>query len=123
MKKGFFAGLVFMLLASVALAFGPAAQTTDKMKLPTAVPTKTTCVSVAKGRATQATVDMKGKMFFNWKADDGAGTGVAMKRSFDTEAGYMASTGENNVPVAPARKLVVFTRYTGATSINLCHEE
>jgi len=118
----FFACLLLIILATVAFGFGPSPKSSDGTRLLSGVPSKTTCVTVIKGRATSASFPLTA-MYLNWSADDGTGTAVKMKRSFDTESGFMPSAGEYNLPSASNRKKVVFTRYTGATAINLCYEQ
>lgn len=125
MKKALIFSLICLLsiaLAISAFGFGPSPQAADGTRLQESLPTKTTCVTVTKGRATAVQVPITA-MKMNWSADDGTGTAVKMKRSFDTEAGFMPSSGEYNLPSAANRKKAVFTRYTGASNINLCYEQ
>ena len=117
-----FACLMLIVMATVAFGFGQSPKSSDGTRLQAAVPSKTTCVTVIKGRATAVQVPLTA-MYLNWSADDGTGTAVKMKRSFDAETGFMPSSGEYNLPSAANRKKAVFTRYTGASNINLCYEQ
>lgn len=117
-----FSCLMLIALATAAFAFGPAAKTSDALKLPgmVATPSKSACQTIHAGRATSVSVNTTAAQFVSWTADDGAGTAVTVKRSFNSNTAAMPKSSETAVGIHPLTKTVVFTRYTGAANINLC---
>lgn len=118
--------LMTVLFATSAYAFGPWAKDSGGVvKLNAFVPdkAKSGCTTIAKGRATAVTVPASSSMQMGWQAVDATGTGVIVKRSFDSNTANMSSTGEANLGLGATTKNVVFTRYTGATTITLCYDK
>lgn len=114
---------------STVLAFGPGPVEKGHTKTfwMTPAPATATCVNIAKGRATSVQVDMSTSLLLNWVAYDSEtssspGTAVVVKRSFDSQTGYMPKSSEL-IGCDPTVSKVTFTRYSGATTLRLCYEK
>jgi hypothetical protein len=115
--------LMLTLFASLAMAFGPNPKDSNGFKLQQGQASAITCTTIAAGRASTATVNVSQSPYLSWKAFDSSGAGVVVKKSYNAASGYMPSTGETSLAIGPAVKTAVFTRYTGASAINLCYEK
>ena len=114
---------LILVCASLAAAFGPNPKDSNGFNLQQNQPSATTCTTLGAGRATSYSVPVSNVPYLGWSAYDSAGAGVVVKRSLNGAAGYMPKTGEISLAIGPTIKTVVFSRYTGATPINLCFEK
>jgi len=125
MKTIFSAVVATMVLAFAfaAFAFGPNAKDSQGYKLQQIQPANTNCTTIVSGRATTVTVSTASSPYIGWKAFDSAGAGVVVKRALNGGAGFIPTTGETSLAIAPSVKTVAFSRYSGNTSINFCYEK
>ena len=113
---------ILMLLCFTATAFAA-----DFISPIIPKPTKSTCVSMIKGRATQATVTMGTSTAINWQVYAtptvaSPGTATVVKKKFGANTAYMSASSGSNEKVSTTAKTAVFERYSSDTTLNLCYE-
>lgn len=111
-----------VVIAASAYAFGPAAKTADALKLPGMVanPANSLCQTIPAGRSKSVSINTASTMYVGWTATDSNGNPVVVKRSFNGNTAALSKSSEGEVGVNSATTSMVFTRYSGASNINLC---
>lgn len=126
MKKFVSVTMLFavMMIAAVAFAVGPAPLSTNRVAIQNVMPdpAKSVCVSIPKGRAKTAVVNVKSISSLNWSADDGTGAAVVVKRSFNSNTAYMPKSSENWLKINQNTNTVTFTGYSSGATRNLCYD-
>ena len=115
---------VLMILVVSAFAFVPNTVSSNGLKNPDmfATPSYSSCLSIVSGRATSVTVPVSSYLYLRWQTDNGSGTPVAVKRSFNTNTAYFPTSGEQKLGCGSQTNTVTFTRYSGSAAVNLCYD-
>jgi len=106
--------VMILVIAVSAFAVGPAPLSTNKVAIQNIMPepTKSATLTIPKGSAKTVTINTRGLSSISWLADDGAGTPVVVKRSFNANTADMPKSSENWLKIHQNTSSVKFTGYS-----------